>query len=358
MSQYSQEPPQDVPPFWSAPSPSEASKEQEMPLVMLPLPRHLRRKLRTQQEVEEAVATRNLAVIPKLAEALGHRDPGVALAASNGLRAFGEAGFEALERAALDGKGNQQERAIIALGQWGDPRATPVLLRAVAQEKQQRETRSALAIVAGVLCTPLAFLWFAGQGHRSTLLRERVAEALGQIGDVRAIPMLAEMAKGRSTLLSEMAGAALMQILPLVDSIPAGSIDLFVPELVPALAGLLSHSNRSLVRQSLRALWAVGDGRAIPAVQRLAARRFSFKDERAEIADEALDLLTVLLERAAQEEQRAMLLRAASAPQASPAELLRPAQGHADAGTAPNQLLRPSTAETEPEDGNDARNDT
>jgi hypothetical protein len=154
------------------------------------------------------------------------------------------------------------------------------------------------------------------------------------------------MTRGTSASLWGAATIALSQILPMFDSLPPDQTHHLAPDTVPALAELLFHPNQVLVYQSLSALWKVGDGRALPSVERLAATRSSNDPERNAIAAEAERLAPILRTRAAQEEQRWMLVRGASAPSASPQELLRPAHGHFDLEPNPNELLRP-TSDTE-----------
>jgi HEAT repeat protein len=345
MNHHHQEPTQELPsPFGSAhPLPEMVTS----PVVPTP-PRHLLRrgKLRNVAEVEEAIQSRHRGCVPLLVQALKHRDLKVVYAAANGLREFGEMGFQALLRAVAETRGLPQERAVIALGYWGDPRATPVLLQAIEQEHRTRQSRTVYVAVIGALCTPLAFLWFLGKGNRSTTLRERVAEALGRIGDLRAVPMLVQLTKVRSANLWGAATMALSHILPRFDSLPSTQTPFLAPDTVPALAELLFHPDIAIVRNSLGALWKFGDGRALWAVERLAASRSFSGSEYNALAIEAERLLPVLRERAAKEEQHWMLLRGAAAPSVAPQELLRPALGHSGLETNPNELLR-STSETE-----------
>jgi HEAT repeat protein len=280
-----------------------------------------------------------------LTETLSHRDNKVAWAAAQGLSQFGEAGFQALLRATVASSGPRQlERAVIALGRWGDARATVALRRAVEREQAQRSKGTTWAVILGVLCTPLAFLWFATSSARSTTLREHVAEALGNIGDLRAVGMLAQFANARSASLSGAGTLALIRLLPLFDSVSREQMFLLASDTVPALASLLSHSNLTLVRHALCALRNVGDGRALPAVERLANTRSLNDAERNYLADEARLLIPLLYERAVQDENRYTLLRGTTAPVASPQELLRPAQGHTGPDDRPDELLRPSSS--------------
>jgi hypothetical protein len=375
MNHHPQEPPQELPsPFWSAHA---RPPEETRPVVTAP-PRHLlkRGKLRTAEEVREAVQSRHPACIPLLVKALESKDHALCGAAFRGLMEFGDSAFYAVRQAVMEGRGRLREQAVVWLGDFGDSRAIPVLLKVIQKERRERIGTNILTtigiglwnvVVVGVwlaieaLCaaflTPLGSTWGAeaterpgNHWNRDTTLRERAAEALGRIGDVRAIPPLVEMLQSKYAAVSGAATLALCRLLPLAASLRMEQSGSVSAELIPAIATLVDCPSTVLVRHALAALNAIGDGRALPSVERLTHYRTSSDTDRRQLAYEAQILLPVLRQRAAQDEYRRTLLRGAVAPNASPQELLRPAHGHTTGGTRPHELLRPaSTTETETE---------
>lgn len=346
MSQYPQEPPQELPsPFWSAHA---RPQETETPLTVLP-PRDLfkRENLRTVQGIRELAKYRHPSCIPALVQAMASNDLHLCIAAGKALHDYGEAALPPIAKAALEGRGRLREQAVIWLGDCGDLRATAVLLEVIQKERKERFLRN---IGLGTLSVVLSLLFqgWINLTNWDTAVRERAAESLGRLGDVRAIAPLAKMARSASPEVAGAAFLALSQLLPLLASMRMEQAGTLPPDTIPAITNLLDPRLSTLVRHALAALYAVGDGSALPAVKRLAEYRTSTVLDYYNLGNEAALLIPVLKERAVQDENRRILLRGACAPQNSSQELLRAAHGIPQPQTTPHELLRPaSSTETE-----------
>jgi hypothetical protein len=95
----------------------------------------------------------------------------------------------------------------------------------------------------------------------------------------------------------------------------------------------------------LQAIEKVGDGRALPEVERVANTE-AVNEHHERIRAAAERCLTVLRERVEQERLGHTLLRPASAPDTPAVTLLRPAQGPGESD--PERLLRPAEPQEEP----------
>lgn len=366
-----QEPPSSPPSlFWNA-----CARPEEVTPTVIPVPRHLLhlKKLRTIEEVELAVRSRYSGFIPILVQTLVHRDRAVSRAAMEGLREFGDHAFHSVRIAAMEGRGALREQAVLCLGQLGDSRAISVLLEVMQREHRER-VRGNFFVTISVGCMNfLKVLFLLGieaicgfitygtalgvttgawkdfdrprdHWNRDTSLRRYAAKALADLGDIRAIPALVEMLNPEHPDISGIALNALRQLLPLVSGLRMEQAGSLPPDLVPALAKLMQPFNLELTRHALSALYAIGDGRALPAVERLITSASAFRDLD-DIAQTARMLVPILQERATQDEYRRTLLRGTTAPAATSGELLRPAHGHATPSTPPQELLRPGNLE-------------
>lgn len=220
---------------------------------------------------------------------------------------------------------------------------------------------SSLVMAAGILGIVLV-LFSVTRSHKD------VARLLARFDDKRAVGPLAEALDMDNQSLRQEAERALIRLLPQLQASDAGLLN---DDQRACLYRALAGRKTELTLAILKALEQIGDGKALPVVERLrdSARstislrkalqppvwnerpggwrapplfgRLRAKAENAaRILETAEACLPSLRERAAQEQAAQTLLRPATAP-GSPAEiLLRPAQGVS--ATDPNLLLRPS----------------
>lgn len=375
MNQRAPEPSQELPaPFWNAHARPE---DKPVSVVEGPPPRELlqRASIVSVEGIRELAKYRHPSTVPIFMQGLKSRNAQVAFAAGRALCDAGEPGFRALVKAAQEGRGRAREQAIRSLGDFGDSRAIEVLLGIMRQERRERMLQNTVITICISGWNLLLFVLSAGlelllaaasKGHhlggecvggaaqmmsrprehwnRDNSLRMCAAEALGRLGDVRAIPPLVQMLRSGSEGNSRAATVALAALLPLASSLRMEQSGSVPSELVPALAILLNTPNLEFARQALSALYAIGDGRALPAVERFAEYRTVPDPEYRHLGSEAAMLIPILRERSRQDENRRTLLRGTSAPQNSPQELLRAAQGTPLPGIDPNQLLRSSSS--------------
>ncbi len=160
---------------------------------------------------------------------------------------------------------------------------------------------------------------------RMARLRPAVT-ALGYLRSPESVSVLAK-AVTNSTLRSA-ARPALLQALATVTPDHYGQLP---SQTVPDLCKALDYSDMLLTEAILQALGKIGDSRAIKRVQGLANNGVK----------SARDILPMLLARQAQENQSAMLLRAASAGAVTSEHLLRPAHD-TSRQEKPDELLRAS----------------
>lgn len=160
---------------------------------------------------------------------------------------------------------------------------------------------------------------------RMARLRPAVT-ALGYLRSPESVSILARAVANSS--LRSAASPALLQALSTVTPDHYGQLS---SQTVPDLCKALDYSDMLLTEAILQALSRIGDSRAIKPVQRLGNNGVKL----------ARDILPVLLARQAQENQSAMLLRAASAGQTPAEHLLRPAHDTSPQ-ERPDELLRAS----------------
>jgi hypothetical protein len=169
---------------------------------------------------------------------------------------------------------------------------------------------------------------------------ERIASlaTLERLPDPRSASVLTTWACHASSEIRGAAERALLTVLPTLTTTHYGQLAAHV---VPDLCRILNGDRRSypvaseaLILATLDALEKIGDGRALSPVQRIAVANFPSCQRKAQ------SILPILQERQERERHSGMLLRAASAPETTPEELLRPATEAT--ATASEQLLRPS----------------
>jgi HEAT repeat protein len=299
------------------------------------------RKAKKVQEIEELASWQNPAVLPILIRALSYRKKEVREAAADALVGFGEAGFQAVLPLVTTQSGHTRMMAAHCLGDFGDPRAVEPLLLALKKEEGERKRHIGLMVVLLIIMTTVGAAFIGGMAHSRNVSREfRLAaiEALGKIGDVRAVARLAQLARGRSKTTALAARRALELLCPQVEALAPEEADRLGPEAIPALAALLSHRDDTFVFTVLKMLEAVGDGRALPAVERLANDTTRFP------RTEAQKLLPILVAREEAFQERTMLLRGSTDNATASEQLLRAAQSYNEANTAPEELLRAATS--------------
>ncbi|GEM_PF-3160781 len=372
MNHHSEEQPNTPSPgSWSAcydPSPTVQGTEPPPLADVLRNSLVKRGRVRTVQEVREVTRLRHPIVVPILIRAL--QDPLLHTEARDCLRILGEPAYCRLLLAAQNHK-NKKERlqAIIALGDWSDSRAVPILLAAIRSEQREAilekgiywSVVGVLGIVFGafvvVICAvaPNASnnLFGTGWGDSpmkgvsyATTLRQACVESLACIGDPRAIAPLISIMHSGDTALSASAASALLRIVPRVGTLRMEQAHLLPAETVPQLASLVEEPNFTLARYALEALHAIGDGRALPNVMHLATQPPSHDADKHALREYARFLIPILRERAQQDAMRQTLLRGAAAPVA-PNELLRPISGKSHPSHASSELLRPTSAQAE-----------
>ncbi len=358
-----------APGFWSACyEPAPTVQDSEPPPLADVLRNQLvrRGRVRTTQEVRDITRLRHPIVIPILIRAL--QDSLLNMEARDGLRLLGEPAYRCLLLAAQNHK-NKKERlqAIIALGDWQDSRTVPILLAAIRAEHREVLWEkglywSAVAVVTTVV-GGLVFLLCAlsrdipttgvvggwgdfslGKNSYSTAVREAAVESLARIADPRAIAPLISMMHSGDVALSSAALSALLRIVPKMGTLRMEQAHLLPAETVPQLASLVEAPNYTLARYALEALHAIGDGRALSEVLRLANQPPTYNADKHALREYARFLVPILRERAEQDTLRQTLLRGASCP-ASPSELLRPVSGKSHPDHASSELLRPTSAQ-------------
>jgi hypothetical protein len=172
--------------------------------------------------------------------------------------------------------------------------------------------------------------------------REKLAKALAKIDEVRAIGPLCETFDPFDSWRTEQAEKSLIRLLPLMTASEAAQLTSLQRRL---LFAKLHSDNAPLVLAILNSLEQIGDGAALPYVEKLAegnGKYLAATDGRIWLA--AKECLPFLQERAAQERLANTLLRPAEET-SHPEILLRPAALQPE--TAPQQLLRPTATTPE-----------
>ncbi len=136
-----------------------------------------------------------------------------------------------------------------ALGEIGDPRAIPALVGALKDENER--VRRAAAVALGRIGAPAVPALIGALKDADREVRRAAAEALGRIGDREAVPALIGALKDADWEVRGAAAEALVRI-----GAPA----------VPALVGALKDENGWVRGAAAEALGRVGDPRAVPAL--------------------------------------------------------------------------------------------
>ena len=179
----------------------------------------------------------------------------------------------------------------------------------------------------------------SSEQHRRTLAA--AAATLGRLDAMEEISVLAQTVMHNNPQIRLAAAEALKSTLPLLTEEHYGALN---SETVPALCRILgikglvarNYNDEEFNLLLLEALGKIGDGRAVPFVQRAAAMAWT-----APLRQAATAILPTLEARREKENEYGMLLRGAAMPLDPPDTLLRPAFETPD--TAPEQLLRPTS---------------
>jgi hypothetical protein len=177
---------------------------------------------------------------------------------------------------------------------------------------------------------PFSYLEEVSRWNR---VRAAAAAALGRLRAKECVDLLAQHSvRDNYAELTVAACGALESVIPYLEE--SDSVALHI-DTVPNLCRIALHSSvfRLDCFELVHALGKVGDGRAIPPVERLAKRGVT-----SAIRAEAERVLPILKERLRKEREASSLLRASLAPDSPTDILLRPAQ---DVGASdPQQLVR------------------
>jgi hypothetical protein len=176
---------------------------------------------------------------------------------------------------------------------------------------------------------------------------KNIASELVNAEDLRIVGPLAEMVVFQSGGgASAMASYLLTRLLPRLQASDAGLLNANQRACLYRSLTTVTNNPDYLIA-ALKALEQIGDGEALPAVERLAeGRQRTAGAERVQAA--ARECLPYLRLRADKARASQTLLRASSASDTPPKLLLRPAQSRDDA--EPEHLLRPGTPRVEPEE--------
>lgn len=175
---------------------------------------------------------------------------------------FGEAAVDPLCEALAKGGLLKKCAAAAALGRIGDRRAVPALLRSV--DDSETSVREYAIIALGQLRDPAAVprLGAIARGWNEFLVGPAV-EALGEIGDVRALDPLVKVLLGGGEAHLQIAAARAL-----------GRIG--HPAAVPPLCQSLERGGAGELIEASRALGRIGDVRAVPALCSAAERAAGF----------------------------------------------------------------------------------
>jgi hypothetical protein len=233
-----------------------------------------------------------------------------------------------------------------------------------AHRKQVWDRRVRIGLIALVGIGAYVFfhekiwwLWFVFGGGAAAAdagwKRRELTERLANTNDLRAISVLAVAARSGDKDTRAVARPALLKLLPLMQASNAG---LLTDDGMNALVSLLNRNDPALLLNILKALEQVGDERALPAVEKLAAAHVPPGDLGAiirgewdawihssnvsweDVREAAHECLPYLQAKAEQKRNSETLLRAAQDPIALQQTLLRPA---ASTESPEDQLLRP-----------------
>jgi hypothetical protein len=172
----------------------------------------------------------------------------------------------------------------------------------------------------------------------------RAAERMALFDDLRATGPLLEALNLRDKAVVAAAEKALLGLLPRLQASDAHSITQAQREcLYRRLKIENAQTEAEFLIAALKALEQVGDARALPCVEALAASRVTTANG-TRVREAARQCLAFLKARAEQKQSSDSLLRASSGADASSEALLRPAADNPP--TDPQHLLRPSSPES------------
>ena len=186
-------------------------------------------------------------------------------------------------------------------------------------------------LVLGFLAVPVALIMAGHEGNNLQTMRAWATKALGWWREPGTIGVLVRNLYDSNPQVARAADESLPGVLSsaLRDEIP------LPPDADVYLVPLLRRWDEGLVLMILEVLRRQGRGSVAERVGRLVKRG---RTERIRVV--AAVVLPVLLERMRAEQDSKVLLRPCGAPEGSPDELLRPAQGEPEAD--PGTLLRPA----------------
>ncbi|HZO89820.1 MAG TPA: hypothetical protein VFB38_15940 [Chthonomonadaceae bacterium] len=255
-------------------------------------------------------------------------------------------------------KERERLEAEARLAQLG-PEALDSLLALVKQEAAKRKKRRRIFVtiivcyIVFVLGMAIIFegkldpALFNSIGSMSGLIgaafavsqaQRNAAKKLAEFEDIRVVGPLAEALEFGDKNIRAVAEDALIKLLP---RLQASDASLLNEEQRACLNRALKGKNGALAKAILKAYEQVGDEKALPFVQKLAAGEGRAAKD-ASIRTAAQECLPYLEKLVAQQRASQTLLRAADAAETPPDVLLRPAEGGVSS-TAPEQLLRAST---------------
>ena len=176
-------------------------------------------------------------------------------------RAADSAGVPELAGRLAKGDVASRRRAAMELGRIGDPKGAAALISALKDADETVRVNAILALgwMQAKDAVPALVELAQGQDVR---MKRRAAQALGQIGDARAVPALLPLVKDPDLFTADNAILALGWL----------KAKAAVPELV-RIATTLNPDNpdqRGMMLEAVRALGAIGDESAIPALEKVA----------------------------------------------------------------------------------------
>lgn len=163
--------------------------------------------------------------------------------------------------------------------------------------------------------------------------RKEAVGRLSQLREKRAVGPLCDVLEFKNPEMTVMAKKALTELLP---TLQASDAPLLNREQRAILYRSLSENDLPFSLVILKALEQIGDGKALPAVQKMAQAEAATAKQK-EVREAARACLPFLEERAEREKISSTLLRA-SEPTIHPEVLLRPAE--TVTSTSPDELLR------------------
>lgn len=222
---------------------------------------------------------------------------------------------------------------------------------ASARQPSPIEIIFTLAVGALLLAVPVAVLSFVPgfplDVQRMSRIRSMAILTLARWRDPQHLALILRQYVEKRGRIRSAAEAALTEVLPLLNVGEHGECAAdFVPNLCRALERkerqVLGYTARdeTLEERLVEALGKVGDGRALPIIERIARRGRTRR-----LQELAQDVLPLVQARSRQTNDLKQLLRGATQPDPAPGTLLRPAR---EISTPAGQLLRPQPTSSDP----------